>query len=150
MPPCAQSDLSDRARTQPVIRVEQKADLDTVARGERERFEQLPSCGVFAAQRLEDAGQFGPQCRQQWPHRQLRDASPAVLVRGVTDPQRPPIEALDQFEVLDHQQGTDEGGDEVRTRFEKIGIDEHDDLARGGRDATPQNLSLAVDDGCSR
>lgn len=64
MPSGSQSDLADRADTQPVARIEQYTDLDSVAGGERKCFQEATSRGVFPAQRLEDAGEFGPKRRQ--------------------------------------------------------------------------------------
>lgn len=82
-----QVDLGDRIETEPVVRVEQKSDLDAVTRRERNRLQQLPGTRVFTSEGLEHTRQFRPQCGEQGSRDQFGDPATAGGVLRATDPQ---------------------------------------------------------------
>src|SRR5271165_3019219 len=136
-------DLRDRVQAEPVIGVDEQADLHAVARRERHRHQQLTGRGVFAAQGLEDAAQPGPQRRQQRPRDQLGDPTAAVGVLAAADLQRPTVKALDKVDAVDRQQRADQPWHEHRVGVDQVGVDEQDDVAAGGGERPPQHLTLA-------
>jgi hypothetical protein len=138
--------LRDRVQAQPVIGVDQQADLDAVARRERHRHQQFAGSRILAAERLQHTAQLGPQRREQWPCHQLGDpatAGGALVAAGVAHVQRPPIEALDQMNAVLGEQRPEQPRHEHRVRVDQIGVDENHDVAAGGRQRAPQHLAFA-------
>ena len=75
--PHTEVDLRDRVQAQPVVGVDQQADLDAVAGRERHRHQQFAGGRIFAAQRLQHTAQLGSQRREQRPRHQLGDPATA-------------------------------------------------------------------------
>ena len=121
----------------------EQADLDAVAGRERHRRQQLAGAGVLAAERLEQAGQLGPQRGQQRARDQLGDPAAAVGVLAAADLQRPPVEALDQVHAVGGQQRAEQLGHEHRVGVDEVGVDEDDEVAGGRGQRAPQHLALA-------
>ena len=92
-------DLGDRVEPRQLVGVDQQRDVDAVAGHERKPLEQLTPGGDLARQRLLDSGQVRVEEVQQRPRRQLGHAAAAVRQRHVADPERPPVEALDEREA---------------------------------------------------
>ena len=95
-------DLREPGEPEAGVRVEQQPDLDAVPARERHRLQQLAGRRVLPAQRLHHPGQLGPQRGEQRAGEQLGDAAAAVLERLLVrrlQPQRPPVEALDEADA---------------------------------------------------
>ena len=133
----------DRAQAQPVEGIDQQADLDPVARPERQRRQQFPGSRVLAAQRLQYAAQLRPQRRQQRPGQPARDppatGSARTAIRivdtvGLANHQGPSVEAFDQVNPVAGKQRIDQPRHEHRVRVDQVGVDEHHDVAAGRRE----------------
>ena len=87
VPPLAEVDLRDRVEPDGVERVDEQADLDAVAGGERQALQQRAAGGVLAGERLHEAGELRPVQVEQRTRDQLGDATAAPGVdRGCRRP----------------------------------------------------------------
>ncbi len=125
--------LCDRVQTEQVVGVDQDSDLDAVAGRERHRGQQFPGPGIFTAQRLQHVAEFRSQRRQQRPGHQFGDPAPSVGILAIADFQRSPVKTPDQVDAVLGEQRAHQTRHEHRIGVDQIGVDEDDDVARGGR-----------------
>ncbi len=141
-----QVDLRQAAEPEPGVGVEQQADLHAVPARERHRLQQLARRRVLPAQRLHHPGQLGAQRREQRAGEQLGDAPAAVLQRlllGRLQPQRAPVEALDEADTGQREDRAEQRGDERGVEVDEVRVEEHDHVAGGRGERAPQHLALA-------
>src|SRR6476661_2693543 len=90
-----QVDLPETLDADPLSRIDEVADLDRIAREERDRLEQAPAAGVFPGERLDEPGQLGIEEVDQWARHELRHAAAATLLELAALHDRPLVVALD-------------------------------------------------------
>jgi hypothetical protein len=137
-----QVDLRDPVEPVTRVGVEQQPDLDAVPGRERYRLGKLPGHGVFAAKRLDDAGQLRAQRTEDRPGQQFGDPTAAGAVLGGLQPQRAPVEALHQVHVRFGEHRAEQRGHEPGTRLHQVGVQEHQHVPAGRGQGPPQHLAL--------
>ena len=125
------------------MRVEQQPDLHPVARRERQRLQQLPGARVLPAQGLHHARQLGAQRREERADQQLGDPAAAGGALVGLQPQRPPVEALHQVHPVLDEQRAEQRGHERGVEVDEVGVEVAQDVAGGGGERPPQDLTLA-------
>ncbi len=71
----AEIDLRHGVEPDELEDVDEQAELDPVAAGERHPLEHVAARGVLAAERLDEAGELGPELVQQRPGDELGHAA---------------------------------------------------------------------------
>ena len=138
----AEIDLRHPLEPDGAFGVDQHRDLDPVADREREPLEQRARRGHLARERLAEPRELGEVQIEVRAREQLGDAAAAVGVDRVADAVRSPEVALDEVDGRG-QQRADQAADERVGEVLGVGVQERDELARGGCEAAPHRVALA-------
>src|SRR5262245_2943483 len=88
-------DLAEALDPDPLGGVDEVADLDRVAREERDRLEQRPTPRVLPGERLDETGQLGVEEVDERPGDELRHATAAAFLEHAFLDDRALVVALD-------------------------------------------------------
>ena len=118
--------------------VDQKRDLYSPALDERHRLEQGSPPGVFARERLDEAGELGEQRAQGGAGDEFGHAAAA----GRCPEERAAVVALDEPDRRIGEQGLEQVRHEVRAEVPDVGVQPADEVAAAHVERLPEHVAL--------
>jgi hypothetical protein len=147
MPTLAEVYLGDGVEAGALGGVHQKCELHAVPARDRQALDELAAHGVFAGEGLGHTGKFGPVQVEQGTGDQLGDAATAHDATAPIGDEGSVVAGLDQVDSGVGQDRPEEPDDVIGGEGVQVGVDEDDDIARAGGEATPHRLALACHGG---
>ena len=150
MDPSLQVHLAEPFEAASVGDVDQVSYLDGIPGEERQRLEQAPPPGVFAGERLDQAGEFRKEEVDERSRDQLGDPSSSALLEKSALHYRPAVVALDVLDPLLCDERANRSVDHPRMPVADVGVGPDHDVAARLVEALPQRLALAGEAAVSR
>jgi hypothetical protein len=125
--------------------VEQHHDLNAVAGRERQPLEQRAPRGDLAGQRLAHTGERRVEDGERRTREQMVHAAAAVGQRDVALAKRPPVEGLDELDLVELDQRSEQADRVVRGELEHVGVKEAHEIAIEHAERAPHRVALSRD-----
>ena len=138
----AQVDLCHRVEAGYAENVDQHSDLDRVARQERDLDEEGALGDELAGQRLAEPGELRKEDAQQGLRRQLGDPAGVVEDVATRSQERAMVGRLGEANARRGQDRAEHPGHEVAFEVRRVGVEEHDDVARRNGQRSPHRVAL--------
>ena len=129
MPPLIEIGLGKNPKPPHCIDINEMSGLDSVPYRKGQLFEDIPTNGILAGQRLNKSGQLREIERKQRANQDFRHPAAAKDSIGLVIAQGPIIEGFDIANLRAAQEWTDEADDKPGMYITDITIDKNNDIA---------------------
>lgn len=123
--------------------IDEMGDFHAVAAGEGEGFQEAAAGGVFAGERLEDAGELGVKERKQGADEDFRDAAAAVRLRFRAESEWALVKGFHVVQLWVREQRAYQAGDEAGVEIRDISINITNNVSGGDVEGFPEVFAFS-------